>query len=459
MPFEKKPSAARILVNDGTGSMVPVDDRRVTQANWPISFVVPSDGAESWMAHLEAEVQEHGWAGGGIAQLEDVCNSGSKSFHAPGSSFPLTVHIIWERPRGGELAISAGPEPTGEREFAAAKEFLDNVRRRHAERRLHRNYSRTILTYSGLPWKGEVWLSDTVRLGPPTKYPETLLGPQCVLVDTLSHGIGLMGAADANRQLVHELTIFLRVVLGISCAFNRLDYGWRCEVDLETGSMASKIGLVGYHELAESANMPSRGTSPPADRREVVRPGLGPYGIHSDMSEQWVPNDIEALWDQFTALSSVLHEQFLRAGNLLLAAAALWPEHRTGYVALHVVACEALKPPGRHYDKWNVYNVIEGLIGAAEANRLRRYVTHPQGVRSKHLHRGELSGGELLSAISNDEFKDPTFDTMMRDLTSVSRVCIIEWLRLGGSFRSYPMSPTPRPTPRSSNATSRRAKQ
>jgi hypothetical protein len=108
--------------------------------------------------------------------------------------------------------------------------------------------------------------------------------------------------------------------------------------------------------------------------------------------------------------------------------------------------------------RFNTYNVVEGLLGAAEANRLRQYVTHPQRVRSNHLHRGELSGGELLSAISNDVFKDPSFDTMMRDLTRVSRVCIIEWLRLGGSFRSYPMSTTPRPTMHTSNATSRSAK-
>ena len=443
MSLEKKASSAQILVNDGTGSMASIEDGLVKQAHWPITFVVPSDGAESWMAHLDAEVQERGWAGGGVAQLRDVGNSGNMSFHAPASSFPLIVHINWERPRGGELAISAGPERTGEQELAAANEFIDGVRSRHAERRLHQNYSRTILTYSGLPWKGEVWLSDTVRLGPPTKHPATLLGPQCILVDTLSHGIGLMGAAAASRQQVHELTIFLRVVLGISCAFNRLDYGWRCEVDPETGSIASNIGLIGYHEQAGSANMPSRGTAPPADRREIVRPGLGPYGISSDMNEQWVPADVEALWDQFTALSSVLKEQFLRAGNLLLAADVLWPEHRTGYVALHVVACEALKPPGRRYDKWNAYNVVEGLVGAAEANRLRRYVTHPQSVRSKHLHRGELSGGELLTAISNDLFKDPTFDTMMRDLARVSRVCIIEWLSGGGGFLSYHRSPTP----------------
>ena len=441
MPFEKKPSTAQILVNDGTGNMIPVDDSGVKQVSWPITFVVSSDDAESWMAHLDAEAQEGGWASGGIARLEDVGNSGSLSFYAPASSFSLTVHIIWERPRGGELAISAGPEPTGERELAAAIDFIDRVRDRHTERRLHQNYSRTILTYSGLPWKGEVWLSDTVRLGPPSKYANSLLGPQCVLVDALSHGIGLWGAVAANRQQIHELTIFLRVVLGISCAFNRLDYNWRCEVDPETGTMASNIGLVGYHEESASANMPSRGAAPSADRQEVVRPGLGPYGISSD--KQLVPNDIESLWNQFTVLSPVLKEQFLRAGNVLKAADALWPEHRTGYVALHVVACEALKPPGHRYDKWNAYNVIEDLMGAAAANRLRQYVTHPQGVRSKHFHRGELSGGELLSAISNDIFKDPTFDTMMRDLTSVSRVCIIEWLRLGGRLRNCAVSPSP----------------
>jgi len=34
---------------------------------------------------------------------------------------------------------------------------------------------------------------------------------------------------------------------------------------------------------------------------------------------QWVPDDIDVLWVQFPALSSVLKGQFPRAGNVLMA--------------------------------------------------------------------------------------------------------------------------------------------
>lgn len=433
MPSEKAASQTHLTVSDGAGGPITAR-RRVEQTETPITVVVPPEEADSWMAHLEAEAHERGWSGGGIAQLQDVGNSGSMSFHAAATPLPFTVHVIWQRARGMELAVRTEPEPAGEQELAAAYEFVDAVRSRHAERRLHRRYTRTILTYSGLPWKGEVWLTDSIRLGPPTQYPAALLGPQCILVDTLSHGIGLRGSVATSQQQVDEIAIFLRIVLGISCVLSRLEYGWRSDADPETGSMKSHIGVIGYHEEAETVEMPLRGVAPPAARRDVVRPGLGPYGISPDMSEQWVPSDIEDLWSQFTALSPVSREQFLRAGKVLQAADALWPEHRTGYVALNVVACEALKPPGRRYDAWNAYDVIESLLGAAESNRLRRYVTHPQKIRSKHLHRGELSGGELMTAISNDWFKDPTFDTMMRDLERVSRACVIEWLRGVGNF-------------------------
>jgi hypothetical protein len=35
----------------------------------------------------------------------------------------------------------------------------------------------------------------------------------------------------------------------------------------------------------------------------------------------------------------------------------------------------------------------------------------------------------------HDHFKDPSFDEMLSALTAISRLCLIEWLRCGGSYR------------------------
>ncbi len=56
----------------------------------------------------------------------------------------------------------------------------------------------------------------------------------------------------------------------------------------------------------------------------------------------------------------------------------------------------------------------------------------PQGIRDKLLHRGELAAGELGAMLLHDYFTDPSFDEMLRELSLVTRLCLIEWLRRGG---------------------------
>ena len=83
----------------------------------------------------------------------------------------------------------------------------------------------------------------------------------------------------------------------------------------------------------------------------------------------------------------------------------------------------------------NIYDVVASLGGEDLARDLRSLSFAPQRVRSKHLHRGELAAGELLPMLMHDHFRDPSFDEMLRMLSRVTRLCLIEWLRCGGDYR------------------------
>jgi len=83
----------------------------------------------------------------------------------------------------------------------------------------------------------------------------------------------------------------------------------------------------------------------------------------------------------------------------------------------------------------NIYDVVASLAGQDLARELRGLSYAPQRVRSKHLHRGELAAGELLPMFMHDHFRDPSFDEMLRVLSRVTRLCLVEWLRCGGEYR------------------------
>ena len=431
-------SAAQILVSDGSGALVPLVDHVAADDDWPIKLEVSSVAANSWMEHFNAEIHARNWPGGGTSQLAAIGNAGSMTFNATGSTTPFEIQISWERPRNGNLFLYARTVPAAPNQLATARDFVDAVNSRHAANRLDRQYGRAVLVYHGLPWKGEVWLNETLRLGPPSKYPEgMLLGPQALIVDAICEGIGWQGVSSHFEKLIRELRIFLRVAIGIKLKLSGLKHGWVAETNKETGVPSAAYGMIGYIETSLSTTLPMQGSAPPAERREVHMPKFGPQGIHLDMSEQWVPQDIEALWARLQTLPDKLREQFLRAGDVLLAADSLWPDHRTSHLAMNVAACEALKPPGKKFDHWNAYDVVTVFLGPRAANELRSFKSHPQKVRSGHVHRGELAANELLTSASQDLFQDPSFDIMARSMIRAVRGCMIEWLRAGGNFGSY----------------------
>ena len=75
-----KPKAV-VMVADGAGGMVQVQDRRFVAAGWPINFEVPTEQADNWLTYLTAECGNRGWSSGGISQMEAKENSGGLTFN------------------------------------------------------------------------------------------------------------------------------------------------------------------------------------------------------------------------------------------------------------------------------------------------------------------------------------------------------------------------------------------
>lgn len=430
----KRKAQAIVSVANGAGGLEPLADLRFDPAAWPINSVVPSGMAENWIAHLHAECSERGWNLTALGQLDADENSGTIVVSTGIKGKSPALEIVWERPRGGSLEVRARPGGTPALILDAANDFLDAVHGRCQAGTKDRRHRQAHLIYEGLPWRGELWLGKGLRLGPPSRHATWLSAPQVIIVDAEVEGIGGQGVNSAFTLMLRELSIFLNIVVGINVKVEGGGYAWTYKTD-ETGKVAEcDLRPLGYWEAASRSGMPKPGEERPIPLKPVQRPGLEQMGIRSEDHEQAVPQDVQDLWRRFNDLPAAQRGQFLRAGNAYQIARSMWPDQKTAYAAFMVVACESLKPAGRGAEKRNVYDVVEGLLGATEAQQLRQLRLAPQRVRSRHLHRGELVGGELVQILLQSFFGDPSFDTTLSALTQTTRVCLIEWLRCGGRY-------------------------
>lgn len=428
--------SAKILVADGQGGMRALEDHRFDERGWPISFAVSPKDATAWMAHLHAECESRGWQSGGLSQLEPEQNSGSLTIHAAEISTAAALEIAWEKSRDETLSVRARSGALSE---DAAREFFSAIDARLKNRTTLTEHRRAYLTYNVLPWRGELWLDRDLRLGPPSQYPDTTFGPQIVVVDAMVEGIGWQGVNAQFQRTLFELRVFLSVVLGGRFEEMKWTRGWAYDLD-ERGQITDcRLATLGYAEIKETPRFPAAGSAPPINRRIIERPGIGErgvtIGITPDMTERWVPDDIETLWVLLRSLPADKRDQFVKAGNAYLIAKTMWPEQRTAYASFLVVACEALKPPARRYRWMNVYDVVESLAGEGRGAALRALSVAPQKVRSEHFHRGDLLAGELDELLIADPFRDPSFGSMLDLLATDTWLCLIEWLRKEGEYK------------------------
>lgn len=302
-PASRQRSSAQVFVADGAGGMRPVDDLRFEEGEWPIDLVVASDRGASWMAYLHAEIEARGWNASSFSQLHPAENSGTISVRTAAGSSPPALDIVYGGVRDARLHLRARPGGHPPLPVDDARQFLARVGERLDAGETDRGHRRELLSYDGLPWRGELWLGGDIRLGPPSKFPGALR--QVLVVDAMIDGIGQQGITSNFQIRVHELTIFLGLVLGMHLTPVRWHDEWVPEVGLDGRISDCTLRPVGYSEISAVPRFPEGGSAAPVARRDVSRPGLGPPGISPDMSERWVPSDIEELWATFASLPSV----------------------------------------------------------------------------------------------------------------------------------------------------------
>jgi hypothetical protein len=321
-------------------------------------------------------------------------------------------------------------------DLADAQECFRRVNERSHAGATEPRYGRGILEYEGRAWRGELWLGDNLRLGPPTKqYEKALYGPRAVVVDTVVDCISQTQVPHIFSQLLEELAAFLSVMLTASFRRSRPGQVWTWA---GTDCSVRQLGYIEF-ETVNRSGMPVRGTCRP------VRVGA------ADLTEeeQAVPQDIVSLWEKYRSLTEERHWQFLWAASKFQEARWHWGEQRlTASFASLVVACEALKPADPIYREHNVYDVTDALLGKEAGERLRTQLfdplihpeVHPQSIRNAHLHRGEFYGSEFAHRVAMSNFRDPTFDEATRELFKITKAAISEWLCRGGVFKM----PTPK---------------
>ena len=431
----KTKSMATFMVADGSGGLEPIRDRRLEPpGEWPIRFEVGKEQADSWLQYFSAECTPRGWSSGGLVQLEAMENSGSIAVRTGTAGQKLA--IVWERKCGGRMKVRARSDGGTDFPLDLAREVFEQASVRCQARATDQVYRRGQLFFEGLPWRGECWLDDTIRLGPPSQQDETaLIGPRIILIDAVVECVGTGDAAFAFDQKLRELSVFLSVVMGISVRFPDQGRNWTYTI----GAVDCAVRNLGYWQEENPQQMPAQGTTPPVPLRPLSRPDFAQRGIDGSSNEQSVPKDIAAIWERYRALPPDRRKQFLQAAAKWQQALGHWGAHNTLSFALMVVACEALKPPARQFRDHNIYQIVEALIDKQTADHLQEESIRAQQVRNAHLHSGEFRSSEFAKRAVMSSYQDPTFDQACRELAPISQAAIIEWLRRDGTFTMPPL--------------------
>ena len=372
-----------------------------------------------------------GWSSSSIEQLEARENSGSITFRD--STGRAQVDVVWERPRNKPMKVRAGSSKGAEQLPGAVEEFIQRVRDHSSARSTERSFRSWHLTYTGLPWKGELWLADGIRLAAPSKqYEAAVSGPRIVIIAAEFDAISESHASSLFAVMQRELAVFLSVVLGKHFDLSpNGGCGWTWGKDAE-GSMVTDVRSLGYWETAMPNSMPAKGTLPDVPVENIARPEFERGGIDENSRELSVPADIAVLWDKFAKLPAPKRLQFLQVASMWQAALSVWAQHETMRFALMVAACEALKPSDSRFKEHNIYDVVEALLGKPRVDALRKLQFTPHDVRNTYLHAGQLRGSEFVRHGFESSFKDPSFDQAGDLIFMTTKAAIIAWLTKDG---------------------------
>src|SRR6266849_3705901 len=253
-----KPKAI-ISMADGAGGLAQVQDRRFETGEWPISFEIPKEQAEDWFDYFRAECEKRGWASSSIKQMESKENSGSITVNTTGAEL-RQLALVWERKRGGPIKIRARSAGTPDFPLDEAKDLFEQVNARSKAGLKDEFFRGWHLYYNGLPWRGELWLDNSLRLGPPSKQDESaLIGPRIIIVNALVQAIDQWHATSTFEVLTRELSVFLTVALGLNVRVSpNGGRGWTWASG-NVGQVECELRSLGYWEKEWPIKMPVRG--------------------------------------------------------------------------------------------------------------------------------------------------------------------------------------------------------
>ena len=385
------------------------------------------------MAQLGAECELRGYHSHGISQPDADETSGTTTIRLANGAAAPAFDLVWEKLRDKALVVQARPGGDPVPTIPDLRCFLAAATKATRSKRRAVQHKRAYLVVpNGRPWSGDLWLTPKLCLGAPSKQGSYASDPHIIVVDAMVEGIGWRGVTDSFQRLLRELLIFLDVVIGTHAIEQRDRRAWTYEIE-DNHYKNIELRFSGYYEL-EPPQMPIAGARPAMPIQTVMRPGVvgAPNLAHTDT--QVAPQDAASLWQQLQSLKPELQRQFLEAGNAYWNAQSFWWHQRTAFASFLVVSCEALKPARRKFDNANIYDVINSLRDQTAAEQLRTLAQHPQSIRSDHFHRGKLADNELAPRFGSNYFDDPTFDELLRTLNINARICLIQWLRLGGNY-------------------------
>ncbi len=282
--------------------MAKVQDLRFETGDWPVRLKVPKEQADIWLQYLHAECERRGWSSSSIGQIGAAETSGSITVNAGGVGKPQLA-VVWERKRGGPIHVRVRSAGVPEFPLAEAQELFELVNERCRLGDTERLYRRGQLEYDGLPWRGELWLDDTLRLGPPSRQDETaLLGQRVILVDALVDCIRRGDCAHVFYKRLRELSAFLSMVMGTALQIPEQGRVWTfASAD---GTVDCAVKYLGYWEHENPQEIPARGACRSMSLRQVTRPDSSLHGIDGSTDEQSLPADAAELWTAFCALTT-----------------------------------------------------------------------------------------------------------------------------------------------------------
>jgi hypothetical protein len=436
-------SNAQMLVPNQAGAMAAFEDRRF-EKGWPIEVFVPDEHWEHWLQHVEFECRIRKWQ---CIRFDQLGVSGTLTIRTlPADPSPELV-IRWERRDHKPMKVRARLAGTPELSRSEADNFFSAVQESCRIGRKERFHCYGQLHYFGLPWKGEVWLEDALRLGPASHVGNDSVegfqlkyGPRVILVNGEIDAIDQEAALLIFKRRLVELAIFLsvvmRVAVNVAAETSRRAWTWTKE---SNGQIGCDVRFLGYVDPSPIREMPKKGRVPSIPLRPVIRPDLSfPGASDFGVTEQWLPDDVVELWKLVMGLPSERRQQFYQAGNQWRLALLFAHESITDSHAKMVVACESLKPAGEPYDYHNMFDVVEALWGKDFADSLRSHPVSPQGVRNEYFHRGKLYGEELNPHSVLSSFQDPSFQLTHLTFRNIPPAAILDWLRLGGNLCMAP---------------------